>query len=251
MSETKLAKYLRTHNFVPPTGQTRRRPVILSYSKGFSLRNNIISPFDQNIIWWCKKGVTIEQSFAWLKRNLPTKLYEIGDIALYVWLGTCNLTTKEKSSKYISITTDNSDTVDKVISCIDDIKNYIQDFPQVKLIFLEVPVYSIKAYNQHQKHSDPKTFKQQDETLANQVWQVNEKIRATNQILNTRSPNFSLFLQARKQHRTRSRVEAWEYFNYNLYRDGIHPGQNLARVWLREIAERIKIDCWSKSEVKS
>ncbi|CAC5424744.1 unnamed protein product [Mytilus coruscus] len=208
MSEAKLAKYRRTHNFVPPTGRSRQRPVILSDRKGFTLRNNIVNPFDQNIIWWCQESVSIEQSFAWLKRNLATKLYEIGDIALYVWLGTCNLTTKEKSSKYISITTDKSVAVDKITSCIDDIKSYVQDFPQAKFIFLELPVYSVKAYNESKRHPDPKTFKQQDETLAYQVWQVNEKIRATNQTLKTRSPNFSLFLQARKHHRTRSRVEA-------------------------------------------
>jgi hypothetical protein len=47
------------------------------------------------IVWWCKKGAKIEGSLAWLKRNIDRNLQNLGDIALYVWLGTCNLTSKD------------------------------------------------------------------------------------------------------------------------------------------------------------
>lgn len=114
-----------------------------------------------------------------------------------------------------------SEAFDKIISCIDNIKSYSQDFPQAKLIFLEIAVSSIKPYNESKRYHDPKTFGQQHETRALQIWQVNEKLRAVNHTLSTRSPNFYFFLQSRKQHRTRPRVETWDNFNDNLYRDGI------------------------------
>lgn len=70
MSEAKLSKYLRTNNFEPPKGRSRRKPVIISDSKGFTLRNNIGNPFDKNIILWCKECVIIEQSLPGLKEIL-------------------------------------------------------------------------------------------------------------------------------------------------------------------------------------
>ena len=113
----------------------------------------------------------------------------------------------------------------------------------------EIPVYSIKEYNKNKGHTDPGTFTKQD-ILANQIYLVNETIRHLNQQLNTHSPNFSFFLQARKQitkkrHRQRKqKTVVLQYYNYKLYRDGIHPGQNLARVWLTELGNIIKLDCW-------
>ena len=97
MSESKLSKYLQKTVVNVPAGSRLRTPVILSDSKGFSLRNQITHPFDNNIVWWCKKGAKIEESLAWLKRNIDRNLQNLGDIALYVWLGTCNLTSKDKS----------------------------------------------------------------------------------------------------------------------------------------------------------
>ena len=70
MSETKLSKYLQKTVVNVPAGPRLRTPVILSDSKGFSLRNQITHPFDNNIVWWCKKGAKIEGSLAWLKRNI-------------------------------------------------------------------------------------------------------------------------------------------------------------------------------------
>jgi hypothetical protein len=58
----------------------------------------------------CKKGAKIEGSLAWLKRNIDRNLQNLGDIALYVWLGTCNLTSKDKS-RFISLSSQNNETL--------------------------------------------------------------------------------------------------------------------------------------------
>ncbi|VDI08651.1 Hypothetical predicted protein [Mytilus galloprovincialis] len=235
--------YLRSSQVSSKIVVSQMSPSLIA-SKGFSLRNNIVEQFDNNIVWWCKQSVKIEQSYSWLKRILPTKLYQLGDIALYIWLGTCNLTTKTPDSKYINLTSEETSSIEHITKHLENFKKLIAEYPQVKLTFLEIPVYSIKAYNQHQGHTEPLIFRDQDKALAEQIHIVNQEIRNLNQSINTHSPDFSVFLKARSQHRTRSHRDTWEYFNFNLYRDGIHPSQHLAQVWLREIAKRIKIDCW-------
>ena len=34
-------------------------------------------------------------------------------------------------------------------------------------------------------------------------------------------------------------------YNINQYKDGIHPGDLLAKAWLRKIEEQAKRDCWT------
>ena len=228
MSEKKLKNYLDKHSIAPPAVKSTRRPVILSDSKGTYLKSNITEYHHQNILWWCKGGAKIEDSYSWLKRNLAARLYEIGDIALYIWIGTCNLTTK--SGNTIGLTSTDNTTVDHIAQYIDKTEEFLSDFKQVKVTFLELPVYSIKSYNSYYSTGDTdtkgnkqqdinnnqqdnnnnqqtKTYKQQDEYLAYQINLANEKIRSTNLALNTHSPNFSFFLQARKQHRVRRKNE--------------------------------------------
>jgi len=245
MSETKLVNYLNKSIFEPPSGPCHHTPVILSDSKGNRLRDSIIHPFDNNIVWWCKGGSPIENSLAWLKRNLDAKLLTLGPIRLYIWLGTCNLTTKPKGKKpYITLTTTKEHSVEHIISTLHEFKVYLASHHQVDLTFLEIPIYSITTWNRFKKHPDPSLFKEQDRDLQQQVAKVNEEIRKLNSELNTISPDFSKFLKASSRHRTRSKRETKHYYNFNLYRDGVHPGQNLARVWLREIGDRIKRECW-------
>ena len=102
------------------------------------------------------------------------------------------------------------------------------DYTQVKLVFLEVPIYSLKNWNEHCKHKDPSTFKDQDQQLQAQIItiHVDKEIRKLNVDLSTKSPDFSVFLKASCRHRTRSRHDTWYYYNFDLYIDGIHPGRH-------------------------
>lgn len=245
MSESRLRSYLRKADTTSPTGHVRLLPVVFTDSKGYSLENNINVNFDRNIRWWCESGAKIEDRYNWLKRELPTHLYNLGDIALYIWLGTCDLTTKNEDTGFINLTSTGNASTDHVINYLEKFKTYLDDNQHVHLTFLEIPVYSIKAYNESKGHQNPILLKAEDRTLAEQVIEVNRKIRQLNNDLNTHSPDFSVFLKANSRHRTRSHVSTVQYYNYKLYRDGIHPGQLLARAWLREIAKRVKLDCWT------
>ena len=59
-----------------------------------------------------KSGAKIEDGTQWLKSNISKKIINYGDIWLYVWMGTCNLTSKNK--KYISLKSENDEEVDKL-----------------------------------------------------------------------------------------------------------------------------------------
>ena len=52
----------------------------------------------------CKEG------YQWLKSNLRSKIKKLGSIWIYVWLGTCDLTSKNK--KYIALTAEDDQVVD-------------------------------------------------------------------------------------------------------------------------------------------
>lgn len=110
MSESKLIKFLQKP-LVNVNGKLQRIPVILADSKGFYVRDQINNQIDRNIRFWCKGGSRIQDSYNWLKRNINSKIQYIGDIHLYVWLGTCNLTSKNKNRK-LTLTTQNDDTIE-------------------------------------------------------------------------------------------------------------------------------------------
>jgi predicted metal-binding protein len=58
-----------------------------------------------------------------------------------------------------------------------EFKRFLTDYTQVKLVFLEVPIYSLKNLNEHCKHKDPSTFKDQDKQLQVQIITLNKEIR--------------------------------------------------------------------------
>ena len=92
--------------------------------------------------------------WAWLKRNIDRNLQNLEDIALYFWLGTCNLTSKDKS-RFISLSTQNNETLDHIIRTLLEFKSFLADYTQVKLTFLEVPIYSMAVAQWRQMRQMP------------------------------------------------------------------------------------------------
>jgi hypothetical protein len=122
---------------------------------------------EKQIVWLPKSGAKIEDGTQWLKSNISKKIINYGDIWLYVWMGTCNLTSKNK--RYISLKSENDEEVDKIISKYNDIIKIINRYPGTKVTFMETPVYSIKNWNESKGHKDPNVFVEQDENLSIRV----------------------------------------------------------------------------------
>jgi len=245
MTENKLRKFISKPR-EPPSGKRTHQPIILTDSKGNYLKKYACHDVEKQIVWLPKSGAKIEDSTQWLKSNISKKIINYGDIWLYVWMGTCNLTSKNK--KYISLKSENDEEVDKIISKCNEIIKIINRYPGTKVTFLETPVYSIKNWNESKGHKDPNVFVEQDENLSKQIYTLNGKVREINNSLGTHSPDFSSDLRANDKYRCGKdrKLKTKKYYNFKLYSDGIHPDSLLSKTWLRKISEQAKRDCWER-----
>ena len=91
MTENKLRKFISKPR-EPPSGKRTHQPIILTDSKGNYLKKYACHDVEKQIVWLPKSGAKIEDSTQWLKSNISKKIINYGDIWLYVWMGTCNLT---------------------------------------------------------------------------------------------------------------------------------------------------------------
>ncbi|CAG2255479.1 unnamed protein product [Mytilus edulis] len=223
----------------------RTIPVILSDSKAKYLANTIdwSSHPDNKIFWWWKSGADTETQFTWLKDNLESKIQELSSqhFTIYIWLGTCDLT--EKTGKFIKLRSSNNERVNYICETYKQIYKFLSDYPTIKVVFLELPYYSIYLWNLFQQHPEPEQFRVQDRLLECQIAEVNKFIRETNILLRVHSPDFGLDLLKVRKHHGRPPVYS---NNYGLYIDGIHPHPYLARLWLIRILLRIVEDCQNK-----
>lgn len=248
MSKTKLLKQLE-RNLEPPTGERAHTPAVLSDSKGKWLEKKISTPLESNLKWWTKSGETTEKGYRWLKNNIKHKAKKHGPIWVYVWYGTCDLTTKNK--KYIALTSENDSAINKAAEYLGKIKDLIKQHPGCRVTFLEIPIYSILEFNKNKDHKTPEIFKEQDQILQDQIYKLNDKIRNLNKDELTYSPLFTTDIihnsKTIKNKRTRTSTTR-KTFSFWLYVDGIHPGPLLAKVWLRKITKHATTNCWKQDQ---
>ena len=127
MSNVKLVKFINKTT-VAPTSRKKYTPVILSESKGKWLNEKVNSTnqVENEIIWWSKGGSKSKNRYDWLRRNIQYKINQLGPIWIYIWIGTCDVTTYNK--KYISIASHGTELIDHIIDyyrkCIDLITEY-------------------------------------------------------------------------------------------------------------------------------
>jgi hypothetical protein len=74
----------------------------------------------------------------------------------------------------------------------------VKQYPNCRVTFLEIPIFSIKEWNEHNKHKTPDQFKDQDLKLEEHVYNLNNKIRTTNVENNNHSPIFSTDIKNQK-----------------------------------------------------
>ena len=89
-----------------------------------------------------QSGLKAEESKQWLKRNIARKIIEHGDIWLCIWIGTCNITSKNKT--YIALRSQTNEEIEYIKTIFREIIEIIKKYPGSKLTFLETPIYSIK-----------------------------------------------------------------------------------------------------------
>lgn len=238
MSLAHYSKYLHKADSLDRDLPSRKRTaIVLSDSKGNYIKQHVTNRVEQDIIWCCNKSQTSEAGLHWLFANIDKKLERYGELSIYIWLGTCDLTIKGKyvalKSNYLDVS---AKTIEKYQSLLDDTR-----FKGVKIVFLEIPYFSIKEYNRFLGHKDPDSFVEQDQQLETAISKFNSQIHKLNEVNGVKSPKFCVDL-IRGRGRKRSGVKY--YNNFNVYTDGIHPKPILAKYWLRKIAECVRRDCY-------
>jgi hypothetical protein len=125
-----------------------------------------------------------------------------------------------------------------VVNNYQEIVKLLKIYPECKLTFLEIPPYSIHSWNLYQKHPDVDQFKSDDDILLKQIQELNDHIRYINRTLGTRTPNFSTDIQHRNKN---SQKKSRNQYNVQLYKDGIHPTTNLAKVCALDVMNVLSV----------
>ena len=244
MTDHKLLRYI-SKTFVLPSDPVRLVPVIITDSKAKYIKNYCINPVENRIKWWFKPGQNSTQGLAWLRDSLETRIGYLDNISLYVWLGTCDFTVYDRKTRYITLKQDLKEEIQTLINNLKEIKGLITVHPECKVTFLEIPIFSIYLWNKCMNHPEINQFKEEDNTLIVNIHEANSQIRQLNNVDSKRSPNFSTDIYHPTTCKSKNKHnKPRDLYNFNLYKDGLHPDINLAKVWLRKITERIKIDCY-------
>ena len=185
------------------------------------------------ILWWTKSSADSGSLYDWANQSLRTKIANLGKVHLYVWAGTCDLTTKE--GKEIRLTDVAGPALCNLQANLKKFKSLPSKFRNLKVTLLETPYYSIEHYNIKKSIAVTEETKRQDLILRQQIDAINTKIRSFNANDNTRSPKFNID--------TRWCRAGRHYTRFGLYKDGVHPDELLAKVWLKNLTQTITRDC--------
>ena len=222
----------------------KRKPIIISDSKGRYIQDQITTEQSLGIKFISKKGWKIQSCIDWVEDNL--KYYRsttAGKHIVCIWLGTCDLTDLNKKSRLLTLNANNDSNVRYLRRKFIELKQIIKNIlPSTKVIILEVPTFSIQRWNVNRGRPNSDEFIEQDESLWSQIEQLNEYIRELNRG-STPSPKFNQDLLRGTKGRNQ-KAEIDYYYNLNLYReDGVHPKPALAKLWMTTIANSIVKSC--------
>jgi hypothetical protein len=118
----------------------------------------------------------------------------------------------------------------------------VNHYPHCRVTFVETPVYSIYEHSKYKGQTDSE-FKKLDNELLSQINELNQNSREINTGLNNISPVFSTVLSRQHWKNSKTKQTPRDQYNYNLLKDGLHPGINVAKVWLKKLELQIKKDC--------
>ena len=227
-----------------PLKTPKRTPVLLSDSKGFCLERQVRVNPERFFEFWCFKSYTASDSLLYLQQNLQSHVQRLGNITLFVWIGTCNLTTK--TGKFIDVTSHDSSSAYSLIEQLKEIYKFVRTFgDSVKLVFVHIPVYSIYHFN-CSKGRDWDNYEAKDVILHKNIAIVNQYIDDINRILQVYSPSLSDDLvKSKKKSKKKVALSRVKYsYTFDPDTDGLHPGQTLSKLWLTRLCRLVHKFCY-------
>lgn len=242
MSETRLNKFLERPIDIPE-GERKRKAVIFTDSKGSYVKaaKNVLKEeqIAAEIEWDIHIGGTSNTILSKFSDHLDQLVKANGRIHVYIWAGTCDLTTKKGKFIY-----QNDDPIRAKKILVENLlraEETVLEKESVRLTVLQVPYLSISKWNAYRGHKNPESFSEQDKSLKNHIDIINTVIQQINTRLGVRSPKFNLDVERSKKNKdTITKYST----NWGLYKDGVHPAKTLAAVWMRHITKEVIKDCY-------
>ena len=206
-----------------PEGFRYRTPILVSDSKGFTLRN-FCKDRHFPIESWCQSGATTSQLVDIIEERLPKAIKRHHSIIIYLWAGTCDLTYKE--GRYIKLRHKSFKSVNNILEQYRRAIKIIESYTNADIKFVDCPILSISWWNKFKGHRDPDSFKNSDSLVTKQVKYLNQKIWSLNHKLNKDSVKISkYFFRGRKRQGGNTRKSVTLSINN---KDGVHPGKLLS-----------------------
>lgn len=230
-----LREYIRESRAVQPLW----KPILVSDSKGFTLRNQYPDIKSERfpLELWCLAGATTAKLVVLVQRRIEKALKRHKFITLYFWSGTCDITVK--NGKFIRINDEHGDhTVGAILIEFRRVINIVSSYPDtVQLKFIEIPTISTSAWNRSRNHRNPDIFIEEDKLISSQVAHLNTEIHNLNLELGQNTLKFSQFLVRSRKSRGKTRARYSQ--KISLLHDGVHPGTYLSLCWIKYLIEDI------------
>ena len=140
--------------------------------------------------------------------------------------------TQKYEEGFISLRSRTNSSEYKINSVFKQFYFFTKDFDNVKLVFIELPIYSIYWWNKVKGHSIPEEFKSDDCILRAQIDMLNQYIRDFNRPFHVHSPSLSNdLIKSRKQGKHKHSFCSYTFYDCG-YKDGIHHCEKLYKLWL-------------------
>ena len=220
MSSSKLQKYLDR----PAPSVSGTHSIVLSDSKGSYIQQYL---GHSNFTLIHRGGARLGDQLYWVKKFLKVYTKHNKQVTLYIWLGTCDITYKLPHSRAIALRHSSH------LQCLEYFRRQISiyqavlaNFPTVKVVWLDIPPYSVSLWNSSKGGVLPGD-READQILSQRIALVNDIFRSVNHESGVSSFRFRAdLLRTRKVAGKQSRSSV----NFSLFKDGIHPGPTLGAI---------------------
>ena len=232
----KLRRYIEEQPQLP-TGFRYKTPILVSDSKGFTLRN-ACSQQEFPLESWCIAGAEISVLVDLIEERIEKAIKRHRNIVIYLWSGTCDLTVKE--GKFIKLRNRNNKTIDLIVKQYKRAIKIVDRFPRAEIKIVDCPILSIVNFNKTKGHKQPATFRVDDFKVTNQIKELNKRIVQLNDNLGKNTIRTSKYYFRSRNVKSGGRRKSVK-ISINQ-RDGVHPGQLLSLA----ITKQLLIDTYSE-----
>ena len=225
MSLNSIRKQIeRIGDEVEDYGGPGSRVFLVTDSKGRCLSRYLERRDFLDIVWESGARVGNEGLLGRLRR----KIEGLSNPIVLLWLGTCDFTEKGRRGKLFIRGLDAGD----VFKALENMKSEILRFnSSVRVVFLQCPFYSVKTWNDFKGHPSDDS---DDKTLEGLLSTFNKAIDDFNDMY---TPKFSLDLEKCTKHK--GKPSKFYFRVQDLYTDGIHPGEELSKLWLLKVKKLV------------